>query len=718
MLSRPRLNRWLSPSVACLAFCLLLCGSATQAQSKKPYKHPVAFTVAFEPATAAPGEQVQLKVTAVPPIDHYIYSLTQGDGGKATAIELGDFNGFDEVEEAAFKADHEPKTEQDVGVGGEPITLEKYTSETAFTTTLTVSKSAAAGQDATVAVKITYSVCSGNNCRFPPALTLTATLKVAGEGTSEPAPATVAGPAAPVEGDRKPAAAVDVVHPEPVEKTAVPAPANTEPEAPPTAVGKLDKSQGLPLFLVSAFLAGFAALLTPCVFPMVPITVTFFLKQAEREHHNPLPLAIVYCLGIVGTFTGLGLLMSILFDATKLTQVANDPWLNLVIAGVLVFFAMNLLGLFEIRMPGWLLTYTAGQESRGGFVGVLFMALTFTLTSFTCTFAFAGGLLVAASQGDRLWPILGLLSFSLAFSLPFFFLALFPSMLQKLPKSGGWMNLFKVTMGLVELGAAFKFFSVADQTWNPTPLIFDQELVLSAWMVISICAGIYLLGLFRTDHDTPTESIGVLRMVSAMSFFGLAAYLAVGLLSPQKPGGQLWQNIHAFLPPKFEGSGVNEDLGPVLEHDGLEYALDIRKALEVAIAQKKPLFIDFTGVNCINCRKMERGTLANRAIHERLKKFVRVQAFLDTIPEVTDRVFVEEVVGVNQALAEEWYGDVSMPSYAVVAPVPEALKDARLIQSRVAGLTDVATFADFLDAGFNKAAKVQAQGKMLSQSGR
>ena len=263
-------------------------------------------------------------------------------------------------------------------------------------------------------------------------------------------------------------------------------------------------------------------------------------------------MAGIYCLGIIGTFTGLGLLMSVLFDATKLNELANNGWLNLLIAGVLVFFAFNLLGLFEIRIPSWLLTYTSGQESRGGFIGVLFMALTFTLTSFTCTFAFAGGLLAAAANGDRLWPILGLLAFSAAFSLPFFFLALFPSFLQKLPKSGGWMNLVKVVMGLIELGRAFKFLSVADLTWNPTPMFFDYELVVSAWMVISITAGAYLLGLFRLPHDTPTDHIGVVRLVSAMTFFGLSAYLAVGLFATTKPTGKIWENIQAFAPPRFE----------------------------------------------------------------------------------------------------------------------------------------------------------------------
>src|SRR6185369_4436101 len=176
-----------------------------------------------------------------------------------------------------------------------------------------------------------------------------------------------------------------------------------------------------------------------------------------------------------------------------------------------------------------------GKESRGGFIGVLFMALTFTLTSFTCTFAFAGGLLVAAQNGDRLWPILGLLAFSAAFSLPFFFLALFPSFLKKLPKSGGWMNIAKVVMGLIELGAAFKFLGNADQSWNGQPAVVDFHLMIAVWSVISLATALYLFGVFRLPHDVPTDHIGVFRFVAAMSFLGFAMYLGVGLFGAEKP---------------------------------------------------------------------------------------------------------------------------------------------------------------------------------------
>lgn len=869
-----------------------------------PAAERVKFTTRFNPATPAAGESVRLEIVATPADGLYIYSLTQGEGGKPTTIKLSEFEWLAPAGSDGFVASKPPESEKGEGFGGVEVTLEKYKSEVVFSRELKVDPKLKEGDRASVNIEIDYGVCDANQCYLPDPVRLTAQL-VLGQAP-ESAPPVEPAPVEPAPGE--PAAEVPEPGTEPVaasssvgqpkfeqpfkgavvaawEVTATPRavkpggkvtvsvkgvftpgwhiyaqhqrvdadgfgptrlglavtehgglapqgsffkgpkPSESPSEAyeglterhhegtavwsrtfkvpegtpdgpialagkvayqickeggclnpigfafqgevqvgdtddagpgallvtqeldtpaalefiealpqvpdeeavegavaatgppsgsnpPPastggTGVGSIDKSKGLGVFLLAAVVAGFLALLTPCVFPMVPITVTFFLKQAEREHHNPLPLAIVYCLGIVLTFTGLGFLMSVFFDPGKLTQVANDGWLNLFIAGVLIFFSLNLLGLFEIRMPGWLLSYTAGQESRGGFLGVLFMALTFTLTSFTCTFAFAGGLLVAASQGDFWWPILGLLAFSGAFALPFFFLALFPSMLKKLPKSGGWMNVVKVTMGMVELGAAFKFLSVADLSWNPTPMIFDHELVLSAWMVIAISTGMYLLGLYRTSHDTPTESISVVRLVSAMSFLGLAAYLAVGLLSTEKPGGQLWQNIYAFLPPKFEKpkSEVPTDLGPSLEHDGLQYALDIREALKVAVAEKKPLFLDFTGVNCVNCRLMEKGTLADPQVRERLRRFVRVQVFTDRVPYIRDRDKASEILKFNGQLQRAWYGDVTLPAYAVIAPEAGSLLDPAKILSRTGGIVDVEAFTKFLDegmAGWNK----------------
>ena len=452
-------------------------------------------------------------------------------------------------------------------------------------------------------------------------------------------------------------------------------------------------SDGLVPFLITGVIFGYLALLTPCVFPMIPITVSFFLKQAEKEHHNAIGMATLYCLGIIGTFTVIGLVVSIFFGGSGMNEAANLPWLNIFIAAVLVFFGMNMLGMFEIQIPSWMLSWSSSKEQQGGVLGVLFMSLTFTLVSFTCTFAFVGTLLPMAAQGDYYWPILGMLAFSTAFASPFFFLALFPSFLKKMPQSGGWMNRVKVTMGLIEIGAAFKFLSVADIGWFSVPYLFDYALVMTSWMVICIVAGIYLLGFFRLPHDTAADSIGVLQLSFAMTFLGFAAYLATGIFGAHPPEGAVWQQIAAFAPPTFK-TGEDADLGPTLEHDGLLYALDVEQAINYADAKKQPLFFDFTGVNCVNCRFMEINVLSQKENRELLEKFVRVQLYIDTIPAMSDKERIEKLLVKNRTLQSEWFKSVSMPAYAIVSPDGKKILSSYKGKERNSG-----EFTRFLKAG-------------------
>lgn len=610
-----------------------------------------------------PGEAV-LVISATIPRGFHIFS-TGKNGEATTVIQVESLTGLEPLD-SEFVADHRPEIIKNETspefAADEPATLEIYHDHVSWQRRYRVTAQNADEPGARGVVA--YQICDENTCR-PLQWAFSA-----GAGSTAATAGLVDRPGAAVEPSR--------------------------------LGGGVDRAQGLLVFLTAAALAGFAALLTPCVFPMIPITVSFFQKQSEKEHHRPVTMALVYCVGIIATFTALGVLMSALFGATALNTAANNPWLNLFIAGVLIFFAFNLLGLFEIRIPGWLLTYTATQEGRGGYIGVLFMALTFTLTSFTCTFAFAGALLGWAANGERLWPVLGLLAFSAAFSLPFFFLALFPSLLKKLPKSGGWMNVAKVIMGLIELGAAFKFLSVADLTWHPVAWIFDYELVLSAWMVISIGAGMYLLGMFRLPHDVPTEHVGVMRFMSAMTFLGLAGYLAVGLYSADKPTGKVWENILAFAPPKFNSS--NEAFGPSIEHGGIKYALDYRRAIEYAAKQNKPVFIDFTGVNCANCRKMEKGPLSQPLITERLKGFVCVQVYADAIPVIADRSERARLLRENLKL-QTWFGDASLPSYVVIPADPDVAAhdvEAEVLSATIGYSPDEALFAQFLDVGLSR----------------
>ena len=224
--------------------------------------------------------------------------------------------------------------------------------------------------------------------------------------------------------------------------------------------------KGLLSFMLFAMGMGFLALLTPCVFPMIPITVSFFTKAGEKENTSPLFSATVYTLGIIIIFTGLGLILALTLGAAGANQIASNPWINLFIASLFIYFAFSLFGQYEIQLPSSLRQFSVQQEDRVGIMGILFMALTFTLTSFTCTVQFVGLLLVAASQGEFFWPALGMITFSTAFASPFFLLALFPQYLAKLPKSGGWLNSVKVTMGFLELGAAMKFLSNSDLVWQ------------------------------------------------------------------------------------------------------------------------------------------------------------------------------------------------------------------------------------------------------------
>ena len=352
-------------------------------------------------------------------------------------------------------------------------------------------------------------------------------------------------------------------------------------------------------FILLALSMGFLALLTPCVFPMIPITVSFFTKQGEMEGESPIKQATVYTLGIMGTFTLLGLILAFTLGASGANQLAANPWVNFFIASLFIYFALSLFGMYEIQLPQSFSQFTLKQEGRGGYVGTLFMAVTFTLTSFTCTVQFVGLLLVAAAQGQWFWPGIGMIVFSGAFALPFFFLALFPQYLAKMPQSGSWLNAVKVVMGFLELAAAFKFLSNMDLVWGWG--FFTHKMVLASWAILMLFTGIYLLGKIRLPHDSKLETIGVPRMILSFIFITFALYLGTGLF-----GQKIHGLINSYLPPPLEASvasGGNEN-GFSAVHN-LEWYTELEDGLAVAQKTGKPVFVDFTGYTCTNCRWME-----------------------------------------------------------------------------------------------------------------
>ena len=430
---------------------------------------------------------------------------------------------------------------------------------------------------------------------------------------------------------------------------------------PPTEVVASTTSSGSLLGIISVYMFGALAMLfTPCVFPMIPITVSICLKQSQKEHHNALATAGVYAGTIIIMLTAAMMILG-----TLVATWANNVWVNLALGILMVYFALSLFGMYEIELPRSLSNFTNAREDKGGYLGVIFMALTFTITSFTCTGPFIGPILAANNEtkmafGDRL---LASFTYSATFAAPFFVLALFPSLTRKLPKSGGWLNSVKVVMGFIEVALAFKFLSITDLGLFPgRPMFFNYETVLCAWIGLSIACGLYLLGIFRLPHDSPVEYLSVPRMLLAGACLSFAIYIAPALWRTT-PQGFVGANVVAFLPldTKIQ-PGENQAGDP-------EWYRDYETAYKKAADTGKLLFIDFTGQNCANCRYNEKNVFTLPEVKQELSKYVRVQLYTDIVPDATLSPAEAEKLGAkNSDLRENTFNESSNPLYASIEP--------------------------------------------------
>ena len=429
-------------------------------------------------------------------------------------------------------------------------------------------------------------------------------------------------------------------------------------------------------FILLALSMGFLALLTPCVFPMIPITVSFFIKRGESKKGSPLSNALIYAGGIVATFSLLGFVLALTLGASGANQLAANPWVNLFIASLFIYFAFSLFGMYEIDIPDKLKQFSLRQESRDGVIGTIFMAVTFTLTSFTCTVQFVGLLLVAASQGQWFWPMIGMIVFSSAFASPFFLLALFPQYLANLPKSGGWLNSTKVVMGFLEMAAAFKFISNTDLVWGWG--FFSHNIVLAIWAILMILCGMYLLGKIRFPHDSPVEFLSAGRLTLSMAFLVFGLYLTSGLY-----GQRLHGLIYSYLPPQMDLDVSGNSSNKFSYHEGLTWYKDLNEAFEVSSSSGQPIFVDFTGYTCTNCRWMEVNVFVKPEIKERFEKMTLVQLYTDGGPNHKE----------NQIYEIDRFGTAALPYYVILSPNDEVI-------STFPGMTrNINDFIDFLDSG-------------------
>ena len=389
---------------------------------------------------------------------------------------------------------------------------------------------------------------------------------------------------------------------------------------------KPEKQKGLWSIFFIAFLSGFAALLTPCVFPMIPMTVSFFTKQS-RNRAAGIRNAIIYAISIILIYVILGLLVTWIFGADALNALSTNVWFNIIFFLLLVVFATSFLGAFEIMLPNSWATKVDRQADRGGIVGILFMALALAIVSFSCTGPIVGTLLVEAASKGGIAPIVGMFGFSLALALPFMLFAMFPSWLHSLPKSGGWLNTVKVVLGFLELALAFKFLSNADLVLQLH--LLEREVFLAIWIAIFGTLSLYLFGKITMPHDSPMTHISVGKLLLGLLTLTFTIYMIPGLW------GAPLKLINAFPPPMeysespfgVGGSAGNSSAavlpeGAKLGPHQIVVFEDYEKGLAYAKTVNKPIMLDFTGYACVNCRKMENNVWSDSRILSILKNDV------------------------------------------------------------------------------------------------
>ncbi|EEI91469.1 cytochrome C biogenesis protein transmembrane region [Sphingobacterium spiritivorum ATCC 33300] len=469
---------------------------------------------------------------------------------------------------------------------------------------------------------------------------------------------------------------------------------------------------------IAGLIGGFTAFLMPCIFPMVPLTVSFFTKKAGSRA-KAIGQALLYGLFIIIIYVALGMIVSIVFGSDALNALSTNGIFNFFFFLLLVVFSASFLGAFEITLPSSFVNKIDAKSDKGGLVGLFFMAFSLAVVSFSCTGPIIGTLLVdAASKGDRVGPAIGMLGFSVALAIPFALFAMFPSLLKSMPKSGGWLNSVKVVLGFLELAFALKFLSNVDLAYHWNWL--DREVFLSLWIVIFGLMGLYLIGKIKFSHDSDLRFLSVPRTLIAVIVFSFVMYMVPGLW------GAPLKSISAFLPPSATQdfdltTGISS--GSLSAHDGKvkKYAeifhergtpkgfdpyYDYAQALETAKEIYKPVLIDFTGWNCVNCRKMEANVWTDPRVAKLLKEeFVMAELFVDDKTELAaDEQYVSKFSGKsiktignkNSDFQASTFNSNSQPLYVIVDP------NGKVLIPPTGADYNIDNYIKFLQAGLNQ----------------
>lgn len=605
----------------------------------------VKWDLAMEPASAPPGSKVLARLTGHIDAGWHIYSMSTG-AAIPTTIQLASSPAVER-----FRVlQPAPHRKMDPAFGAE---TETYDGDATFLIELQLKKDAPAGT-AAIAVTPRYQTCNDSECIPPVRKTATANLTV---DTAAP-----------------------------VAALAIPS-GYAEPKPPQQAIDSSAQDQGWLAFLLVAFGFGLATIFTPCVFPMIPITMSYFLNRQSGGRRDAITQATVFCLGIIVLFSGLGLLTSAILGPVGVVQLGSNPWVNGFITALFVAFGLSLLGAFEITIPSSVLTRLNKSSERGGFTGTLVMGLTFSLASFACVGPFVGTLLAASVGGSYLRPAAGMVTFASGLALPFFLLAIFPSYLKRMPRSGGWLARVKVVMGFVILAAGLKYLSSVDQVlgWG----ILTRERFLAAWIVLLAMAGLYLLGFLRLEGIKADEQVGLGRLLTGMAFLVLALSFIPGM-----SGGKLglWDS---YVPAADAASGTAAPSGLTWMKN------QYREALDQARRDGKLVFVNFTGYACANCHWMEANMLPRPEIAAALKNMVLVELYTDGTDAASE---------VNQKLEYAKFNTIATPFYAIVDA------NESVIATSGGRTTDAQRYLAFVQSGASRVPDAPAPAATVADS--
>jgi thiol:disulfide interchange protein len=548
---------------------------------------------------------------------------------------------------------------------------------------------------------VEFMSCDNNNCTAPTTVDFELTV-----------PAFIADETAPVTTDRG-EDSVEIVKEETVE-VAQPTAIKIAEEMP---LDKSNDKSGLWYIFFAGLVGGLLALLTPCVFPMIPMTVSYFIRNTSNKAKGRRD-AFIYGISIVIIYVTLGLGVSLIFGSDGLNQLSTSPWFNLFFFALLIVFAAAFFGAFELQLPSsWTNAIDNKAEKTGGFVGVFLMALVLVLVSFSCTGPIIGTLLVeAATSGSMLSPMIGMTGFSIALAIPFTLLAIFPSMMGSIPKSGGWLNSVKVVLAFLLLAFSLKFLTVADSVaqWN----LMSRDVFLAIWITIFTLMGFYLLGKIKFHHDSDLPYVSVPRIFLVIIVFSFVAYLIPGMW------GAPLTSISSFAPPvttqvfdvnrssgSEQGSALNQtSLLPEGYHTkegayGLVKFLEYDEGLEYARKAGKPIFLDFTGHGCVNCRKMEAAVWSDPQVLQRLRnEYVIISLYVDDRTRLSDEEQYTSDFGGRErrirTIGNKWsdfqakrYGVNSQPYYVLLNHQENQLAQPYSYN------TNTGQFVEFLDKG-------------------